>query len=299
MSAAPQQRNSTAAGAALLRAAHRLLDRQPLLLDDPYALPLSGLPDEAALRALLQRMQLGFARHGDEAFAAGLLRQLRCAIVLRNRYAEDQLEQALAEGVRQYVLLGAGLDSFALRRPNLARQLRVFELDLPQAQQAKRERLQALGLTVPGELHFVAADLERQSPMQALAASALRRDQPVFFSWLGVTGYLSEPAVYATLRDLATAAPGSRVVFSYGLQESLIASAGRRIHEALKADLAARGEPAANSGFDPAQLAQRLRAIGYGKVEDLDVQAAQARYFAGRGDGLQAPPMTHHMLAVV
>jgi methyltransferase (TIGR00027 family) len=289
----------TAIGAAILRAAHRLLDGSPSILDDPYALPLSGLPGEAAVTAAVTRMEGEFTQRSDPKFAREVVRHLRATIVLRNRYAEDALAEARARGIRQYVLLGAGLDSFALRAETASDGLQVFELDLPATQDWKRQRLRALGLPLPPSLQFVAADLERQSPMEALAGSRFRHEEPAFFSWLGVTGYLSEAAVFATLENLRGAAPGSEVVFSYGLPEARIGADGRRLHEVLKAGLAARGEPAANSGFDPGQLAGRLEALGYTGIGDFSVADAQRRYFDGRGDGLGAPPMNHLMRARV
>jgi methyltransferase (TIGR00027 family) len=288
--------SSTAIGAAMMRAAHLLLDQAPWLLEDPLALPLSGLPGEAAVHGAVAKLQAEFAQHSDADFAAVILRDLRATILLRNRYAEDELERAMARGLRQYVMLGAGLDSFALRRLDLASQLDIFELDLPATQGWKRQRLQQLGLAPPPSLHFVPADFERQTPLQALAGSAFRPAEPAFFSWLGVTSYLGEDAVYATLRGLAAAAPGSAVVFSYGLREDLVSVAGRRIGAVLKAGVAARKEPAANNGFDPRELCVRLRAMGY-EIEDLGVADAQARYFAQRSDGLQSPPMTQMMRA--
>lgn len=298
--AMPEARpSSTAIGAAMMRGAHLLLDECPWLLEDPLALSLSGLQDEAALRAAMARMQAEFAQRSDETFANLILRDLRATILLRNRYAEDQLERAMARGLRQYVMLGAGLDSFALRRPDLAARLEIFELDLPATQDWKRQRLQQLALPLPPTLHFVPADFERQTPLQALAGSHFRSSEPAFFSWLGVTSYLGEEAVYATLRSLSVAAPGSAVAFSYGLCEGRVSEQGRRIGAVLKAGVAARNEPAANNGFDPAELEQRLRSMGYALVEHLDVAAAQQRYFHQRQDGLASPPMTQMICATL
>jgi methyltransferase (TIGR00027 family) len=294
-----RQPSSTAIGAALLRAVHLLLDAPPPILADDQAMRLAGIPDADALKAALQKLHAEFSHRADPALADELLRSLRASIVLRNRYAEDELERACARGVRQYVLLGAGLDSFAQRRPAWAEALEIFELDLPATQAWKRQRLQDLGLALPARLHLIPADLLHQPPLEALAGSAFRHDQPAFFSWLGVTSYLSEDAVYATLGNLAKAAPGSAVVFNYGLGETNIDEAGRRINAALKAGIAARNEPAANSGFRPEALAGRLRELGYAEVTDLDFDAAERRYFAGRSDGLHAPTTTRLMLARV
>jgi methyltransferase (TIGR00027 family) len=288
--------SSTAIGAAMLRAAHLVVDAPPPLLDDPLALPLSGLPGTEALKLAVERIEQEFAQHCDADLARLMARDLRATILLRNRYAEDRLREAVEGGLRQYVMLGAGLDSFA-HRSELAGRLAIYELDLPATQAWKRAQLQRLGLGEPAQLRYVAADFERQTPLQALAGSGFRADEPALFSWLGVTGYLSEEAVYATLRGLAGVAPGSQVVFSYGLHRPLLNEQGRRLAQVLQIRVAARNEPVANSGFDPDDLAGRLRGMGYAGVEDLDVAAAQARYFAGRSDGLQSPPMNHMMCA--
>lgn len=294
-----QRPSSTAVGAAILRAAHRLIDDEPRLLDDPLAAPLCGLPDEAASRIALDAIQREFVPYGDAALARDIVLELRATILLRNRYAEDRLQDAMAGGVDQYVMLGAGLDSFAHRRHDLLARLQVFELDLPATQTWKRARLAQLGVPSPSRLHYVETDFERQTPLQALGGSAFDASRPAVFSWLGVTSYLSEAAVFATLRDLAGAAAGSVIVFSYALAESLVDERGRRISAALKARVAARNEPAAHGGFRPDALTKALREMGYGDIEDLDVAGAQQRYFASRGDGLASPPMTQLMSAVV
>lgn len=296
---APGKPGSTAIGAAVMRALHRAFDAPPRILDDPHALSLAGLPGEAVLPAAQVRLEADFLQHADPQTAARIARYLRAAVLLRNRYAEDELAQAIGRGVRQYVLLGAGLDSFAWRRPDLAASIEIFELDLAATQDWKRQRLQAGGLAVPPNLHLVPIDFERQQPLQALAASRFRADQPAFFSWLGVTSYLTEIAILATLRNVAGAAPGSTIVFSYGLAQSGLGPEGRRVTEVLRAVIAARGEPAASAGFLPHELAGKLASLGYSEVEDLGVEAAQARYFDGRDDDLQAAPITHHMKAVV
>jgi methyltransferase (TIGR00027 family) len=294
-----QRPSSTAIGAAMLRAAHLLLDTAPHILLDKYAMSLAGFPNEATVRGAVDRLHAEFAQRCDPDFAVEIARELRVSIVLRNRYAEDELECAEARGVKQYVLLGAGLDSFALRRPAWAESLDIFELDLPATQSWKRQRLEALGLRPPSRLHFVPADLERQSPLEALAGSPFRRDEPAFFSWLGVSSYLSDTAVYATLGELAGTESGSAVVFNYGLAESEIDNEGRKVNAVLKASIAARNEPAANSGFLPKALCQRLREVGYADVLDLDAEEADRRYFFGRTDGLRTPSITRLMLAKV
>jgi methyltransferase (TIGR00027 family) len=282
----------------MLRAAHLLLDGDPRVFEDPLALALCGLPDAEVLRSAVHRLHQVFAQHCGEQLAQAIVRDLRATILLRNRYAEDQLRLAMQQGIRQYVMLGAGLDSFA-HRSELAARLSTFELDLPATQDWKREVLRRLGREDPPGLHYLPADFGTISPLQALAASPFRADEPAVFSWLGVSSYLPEDAVYRTLQDLTRAAPGSVVVFSYGLCADVLDEQGRRIATALKARVAAQNEPAANNGFDPVHLAQRLTEMGYADLEDLDVRGAQGRYFSNRSDGLGAPCMNHMMRAVV
>lgn len=282
----------------MLRAAHPLLDGEPYILEDPLAQALCGLPGAEAIRPAVQRLQQVFAQQCTEELAQAIVRDLRATILLRNRYAEDQLQLAMGHGIRQYVMLGAGLDSFA-HRSALAGELSMFELDLPVTQQWKRAALRRLGGNDPPGLYYVATDFGKVGPLEALAGSAFRAAEPAVFSWLGVTSYLAEEAVYSNLRDLARAAPGSVVVFSYGLCADALDERGREICAALKARIASQNEPAANGGFDPRQLAQRLAAMGYADLEDLDVAGAQARYFSHRSDDLKAPCMNHMMRAVV
>ena len=128
---------------------------------------------------------------------------------MRSRYTEDELSKALARGIKQYVILGAGLDSFAYRRRDLADVLRVFEVDHPATQQWKRVRLQELGIELPPNLTFIPINFEQQTVTAALQAGGYWPEEPAFFSWLGVIGYLTEEATFKTLREVVAAAPGS------------------------------------------------------------------------------------------
>jgi methyltransferase (TIGR00027 family) len=203
--------SSTARGAAMLRAAHLLLDDEPKILKDDFALNFSGVENETALRAALERMQANFAQHANPEFAHSLLRHLRASVAMRSRYTEDELGKAIARGVRQYVILGAGLDSFAYRRRDLVEVLRVFEVDHPATQQWKRTRLRELQIELPPNLTFIPINFEQQTLTEALRAGGYRPEEPAFFSWLGVIGYLTEEATFKTLREVVAAAPGSEM----------------------------------------------------------------------------------------
>ena len=290
--------SSTALGAAMLRAAHLLLDDEPKILKDDFASVFSGVENEAALRAALERMQTNFARRTSPALAQALVRHLRASVTMRSRYTEDELSNALARGIRQYVILGAGLDSFAYRRRDVADVLRVFEVDHPATQQWKRGRLQELGIELPPNLTFIPINFEQQTVTAALQAGGYRLEEPAFFSWLGVIGYLTEEATFKTLREVVAAAPGSEIVFGYGVQEALLDEESRQMRALVKAGVAAQGEPILTL-FEPTSLAARVKELGFAQVWDFGPEEANARYFAGRADGLHVANLNHLMKARV
>jgi len=211
----------------------------------------------------------------------------------RARYTDDRLSAALARGVRQYVLVGAGLDTCAFRRPDLHRPLRVFEVDHPATQAFKRARLAAVGLEAPETLHFVPADFERESVADALRRSPFDPTAPASFAWLGVTPYLTAEAILATLAALRSgAAGGSELVFDYVEQRALrpdttTPSVQQTLERAREV-----GEPII-TGFDPATLGGSLARAGFRLVEDLGPAEQDARYFGGRTDGLRAREFGH------
>ena len=201
-------------------------------------------------------------------------------VVIRTRYAEDALQAAVAGGARQYVLIGAGFDSFALRRPPFAADLAIFEIDHPATQALKIAQIARCGMTLPTSVHFVAADLARRSVAETLSDSPFRSDQTAFFSWLGVTMYLTKEANFATLRSIAAcASPGSELAFTY-VDAQMLTSTSEQFRE-LARTVASMGEPFL-FGFDPQTIAAELRSCGLTLVEDLDNEQVVARY--GRPD---------------
>ena len=202
----------TARGAAAYRAVHQTLEGGAIF-GDPFALRI--LDDETRARL-------------DETAADPSLRPWRLFIAARSRFSEDTLAACVARGVRQVVVLGAGLDTFSLRNPYAGLGVRVFEVDYPATQQWKRERLNDAGLAIPGSLTFAPVDFERQSLADGLKAAGFDADRPAFFQWLGVVPYLTREAVSATLGFIARV-PESEVVFDYAEPfESY--PAGRREH---------------------------------------------------------------------
>ncbi len=256
----------TAFGAALHRAAHQL-GTKPLVFDDPLALAIVGPEAEQALR---EGSEPRLARPAMQAFLAA-----------RGRFAEDCLAEAVARGVTRYVLLGAGLDTFAFRAATRFPTLSIFEIDHPATQAWKRARVAEAGLTPSPHLTYVPIDFERQTLREGLAASGFAFDVPAMFAWLGVVPYLSEAAIDATLGVVA-AMPAGEIVFDYATP----ASQGSAAFAAMSARVAEIGEPF-KSFFQPDALAQKLKAMGFSRTEDWDAAALNTRYFENRGDGLK------------
>jgi methyltransferase (TIGR00027 family) len=274
------QPSTTADRAALLRAAHHLLDVPPILAD-ALAIRLIDPAARAAFEA------------DPSALQTPLLRALRCAVAIRSRWAEDRLGEALARGVRQYVILGAGLDSFAYRNPFPPSVLHVYEVDHPSTQARKRERLRAAGIAMPAALTFVPIDFERESIEAALAAHGFAAKTPAFVSWLGVTVYLRRDAVMRTLAWAASLAAGSEIVFSYDAPRP---GRGSAAWSALAARAAAVGEPWITV-FEPDALARDVRGLGFAEVVDFGPDEAWARYCRDRPDGLRPGGSAHLMSA--
>lgn len=275
--------STTAERAALLRAAHQLLD-DPHVLDDPVVLRLLGPDGEAAVRS------------NRQALEAPVLRALRASIAVRSRYAEDCLRDALRRGAQQYVILGAGLDSFAYRNPFDPGALRVYEVDHPDTQASKRERLRAAGIDLPGALTFVPIDFETQTLAGAMPASGFDPTLPTFASWLGVTVYLTRAAVLDTLAWVASLAAGSEIVFGYVVEPSLLRAPERAALAGLAERAAETGEPW-RTFFAPPVLARELERLGFTGLEDLGPEQVFERYFRGRRDGLRPGGSGHLMRA--
>lgn len=270
----------TVRAAALNRAVHQIVDH-PRIFDDPYALPVLGPLVTGELQAAIDR--------GSRA--------MRVAIVMRSRYAEDCLAAAVAGGTRQYVVLGAGLDTFACRNPHVDAGLSVFEVDHPATQTDKRLRLAQARIAPRAGTTFVPIDVETQGLRAALAAAGFRFDRRAFFSMLGVTIYVSEQGGMETLRVAASCPAGSEVAFSFSLPDWMLGDAALARRRRTMAALAGLGEPWITF-HDPDELARRLLEQGYATAELLRPAEANRRYFGGRTDGL-AVVDAHMMLARV
>jgi methyltransferase (TIGR00027 family) len=202
---------------------------------------------------------------------------------VRARFAEDIVEQAAACGTAQYVILGAGLDSFAYRRGDLLGRLRVFEVDHPATQSWKRGRLADLGIPLPASLVFAPVDFERQTLRDGLGQAGFGFAQPAVVSWVGVTMYLTLDAIHATLATLTGCQPGTRVVLSYNQPPAALTGSTAQIAATFAALAADMGEPFL-SRFLPAQMAQLLHEHGFGQITDFGPDQARAAYFPGQAD---------------
>ena len=289
----------TALATSLMRAAHTRLDPNPLI-EDPWGDRL--VPE--SVREMIRNTALGRMNAAsrlkamaapDGVVDASVRRSPAYAnVITRARYAEDALQAAVGCGVRQYVLVGAGFDSFILRRPAFAADLEIFEIDHPATQGLKIQRIRELGIAVPDSVHFVASDLSQESVAAALSRSTFRADQPSFFSWLGVSMYLTRAANLATLRSIARCAlAGSELVLTY-IDERLLGSQSENFL-ALQERLASLGEPFL-SGFDPKAFGETLRECGLELREDLSGDDMARRY--GRIDSLSTGHSSHSHIAL-
>jgi methyltransferase (TIGR00027 family) len=284
--AAVEAPKPTAYMTATMRAMHQLVDA-PLVFRDPLAVAMLGPDAEQAL--LAQR-----ERHRDPMLAA-----VRAAVVVRSRVTANAWAQAFERGVRQHVVLGAGLDTFAYRQSE-GFDAQVFEVDLPATQQWKRECLEAAGIDVPPWLRFVPVDFQQSTLAEGLARAGFRRDEPAFFSWLGVTIYLDEAAIWQTLDFIASCPAGTGVVFDFVMSPALMQPMERVGWEVVAAQVAARGEPF-KSHFDPAALQAAMRARGFGSVAALDGPLLNELYIDARlrASGLSVRPSQWMMRAWV
>jgi methyltransferase (TIGR00027 family) len=259
--------SKTALGVAIRRAAHQLMD-QPPVLEDPIALQLIGS---------------AYPRHMERA-SHRVARDFRAFMAVRSRYVEDKLAEAVQQGVRQYVVLGAGLDTFAYR--NRFPSLRVFEVDFPATQEWKKQMLARALIAVPAELTFVPLDFEHHTLAEGLRDAGFDTREPAFFGWLGVIPYLTQQAFRATLDAIGQLPAGSGVGFDYAIAPERLSQEGRVAFAALAARVAAAGEPF-RLFFTPEEMDSELRRAGFHRTEQLDSEQLNEVYFKDRQDGLR------------
>ena len=274
----------TALRVALRRAAHQIVNAEPLVFPDALAVPILG----SAYAQELRRTPDPPPGHRLRPFSAGL----RAHIVARSRYAEDTLASAMAQGATQYVLLGAGLDTFAYRSP--FDELSVFEVDHPATQQWKRTLLWQAGIPVPDGLSFVPVDFETQHLGTELRHAGFDRERKTVFAWLGVVPYLTPDAFRATVDFIAEQPRGSAVVLDYSQPRRVLAPPEQLAQDSLASRVALAGEPF-QMFFTPGEIAAELHR--FRQIEDRGATELNPRYFAGRTDSLRMIGSAGRMLA--
>jgi methyltransferase (TIGR00027 family) len=274
----------TAYGVAMSRAAHQIFDL-PRVFEDPAALTILGPKITGGIRAAERRFNSRYARY------------LRAFLVARSRLAEEALTEAVARGVRQYVLLGAGLDTFAYRNPHAAGGLRVFEVDHPATQEWKRQLVSHARLKSQGALVYVPVNFEREQVAERLIANGFQRGEPAFFSWLGVTMYLTQEAIQETLRFVAQSTVSrSGIIFDYLTVPPRWDFLRRWGLKVLMRRVAAAGEPW-QTFFDPAALQGDLTRLGFATVRDFGRDEINARFFDSAGARLRVGGIGRVVLA--
>ncbi|MBZ5668746.1 MAG: class I SAM-dependent methyltransferase [Acidobacteriia bacterium] len=294
----------TALFSAFARAYHARHDA-PKIFDDFLAQQLFAPEEFAAFeRNLADALnffdpEAAAARPDLRTALAWVMQGIAPITLSRARYAEDLLETSLQQGTRQYVLLGAGLDTFAFRRQELLQRLQVFELDHPATQADKQRRIARAGWSIPKGLHFVPVDFAQGDLPSALRNSSLDPCALTFFGWLGVTYYLAREVVFETLRSLASLAPrGSQVVFDYLDAEAFIPGKAPRRVQLMPVAAERCGEPM-QTALDSSSLSAALAGVGLTLREHLAPEQIQARYFAHRRDGYRAFEHVHFAAAAV
>jgi methyltransferase (TIGR00027 family) len=273
----PDEASRTALMIARQRAAHQVLDHGSIL-DDPFAMRILREDEKDVLQ---------FA-NGHPLASIG-----RLFTAARSRIAEDALSEAVERGVRQIVILGAGLDTYALRNPHSARGIRIHEVDHPATQAWKLERLAEDQIALPPWLLFVPVDFERDDVGEKLAAAGFEQNSPAFFTWLGVVPYLTQDAIGRTL-DYISSIQNSEVVFDYMEPPEAFSEELRQLEKARTEQLKKIGERSV-SRFEPAGMAAILRSHGFCAIEDFSFQEIASRF----GSAVQGLAPGHAGLHVV
>jgi len=263
--------SGTAAGVALLRVLHQKVDGEPRILDDPIS---ERLLDPRGVMWAMTRL---------DQFQTPWSRGLRTHVVVRSRFSEDALSEAVKSGLHQVVILGAGLDTFAYRQPAWARDVSIFEVDHPASQEDKRRRLSAGGVEVPWNVVYCPVDFEKESLREGLTRAGVDFAQATFFSCLGVVMYLTDAAVSELLALLGGFPERSELVLTFS-------PTGERSegHRQLEEKVAEAGEPLQNF-MSEEELAGKLRGAGFREVRFVSSEEIGVRYIGERTDGLKAP----------
>jgi methyltransferase (TIGR00027 family) len=276
----------TANKVGMMRAAHQLFDN-PIVFEDQIALSILGAESISDIRSKKQK------------FTTRLHSYLRAIVVARSSFAEAELYEAMKRGVSQYVILGAGLDTFAYRNPTCSDSLHVFEIDHPATQEWKRDQLNQADIQIPERLTFVPIDFETQSLANQLKLAGFRTDKLTFFSWLGVTMYLTNDTMMKTMQFITTSTPsGSTIVFDYVVPPSSQSFLRRLVFFLLSKKVKKAGKPWKNF-YESNSLMKDLRKIGFTDVQDTGPEEINALFFKNRTDKLLVGNFGHLMKAIV
>lgn len=262
------QPDNTAVRTALWRALHAEIDATPPILNDDLALKLVA-PEP------------GWQERPDMKYT----KRLRASIVARARFIEDLIIEQSKAGISQYAILGAGLDTFAERRPDVASQLRVFEIDQAETLAWKQKRLKELGFNIPASLHFVPVDFETSFWWEALLKAGFNVEKPAVVACTGVSLYLTKEAIRTTLRQAASLASGSKLAMTFYLPVELLDEEDRSLMEMSIKGASAAGTPFV-SFFTPEEILQLGKEAGFKDVGSVSTKDMESMYFAGRTDGL-------------
>ena len=292
----PGKASQTAHFVAIQRAHHHLFAAEPHLLDDDLALPISGLPDAAAVRTAIDGLVAGFAQLGGEDVARAFVRQVEHAVCARSRFVEERLAAGAFE---QLVVLGAGLDTLPYRRADLLGGMQLFEVDHPDTQAFKLGALERAGIHAPENLAFVPFDFENTTLADALDAGGIDRSKRTLFTWLGVNMYLTGEAVRATARVMASFAKGSEAVMDFVPTESarLDGSVEDSITE-LRKMVESMGEPI-RSRFALEGIEALLLDCGFDRIVPLDGKTIREDYLGGASDAYAMPDDAAYILSAV
>ena len=260
--------DTTAVRTALWRALHVQVDAQPHILQDEIGLKLIDPQEDWQ-----QRPDMKFTK------------RLRASIVARARFIEDLILEESKQGITQYVLLGAGLDSFAQRNPDIASQLQIFEIDQQDTLAWKQQRLMKLGFGIPDYLHFVPVDFNTTSWCEQLLKAGFDPNKTAFISCTGVSLYLTKDAITATLHQIATLAPGSKLAMTFYLPMQLLDEEDKPMQEIAEKGARAAGTPFV-SFFTPGEILALAKEAGFTDAKTISTKDMEQMYFAGRTDGL-------------
>ncbi len=275
-----------AEGSAYLRAVHMAVDGEPKILNDPLAAKLLGPELDEKIIADRERL------------ASPALIKARSLIVMRSRFAEDELSAALDRGITQYVILGAGLDTSPYRNGHPAEHVQTFEVDHPDTQRWKLQQLNTAGIPIRDNLHHVAVDFECDSLAEQLVDGGFNKDEPTFFSWLGVTYYLNRESVLEIFRYVASLPSPSQLVFDFVMGDAELNEKERSAMKKITTFVEKYGEPWL-CRFGPTELQETLHNIGFATTFHFSHALATHRYFENRTDGIHLDFTTQMMSAIV